>query len=63
MRNLGISRMISEIALNHVLQGMEAIYDVREEIPERRIALERWGNFIVACETEPASHAKYVQAA
>ena len=51
MRNMGISREISEIALNHVLQGMEAIYDVREEIPERRIALERWANYIVGCES------------
>jgi len=50
MRNLGITREISEIALNHVLKGMEAIYDVREEIPERRVALERWANFIAKCE-------------
>lgn len=51
MRNMGISREISEIALNHTLKGMEAIYDVREEIPERRIALEKWASFLVACET------------
>jgi integrase len=51
MRNMGISREISEIALNHTLKGMEAIYDVREEIPERRQALEKWAAFIVACET------------
>jgi integrase len=51
MRNMGISREISEIALNHTLKGMEAIYDVREEIPERRDALARWAHFIVACET------------
>jgi integrase len=53
MRNMGISREISEIALNHALKGMEAIYDVREEIPERRIALEKWAAFIVDCETGP----------
>jgi integrase len=51
MRNMGISREISEIALNHVLPGMEGIYDVREEIPERRHALERWAAFIDACES------------
>ncbi len=51
MRNMGISREISEIALNHTLKGMEAIYDVREEIPERRIALELWAGFIAACES------------
>lgn len=50
MRNMGVSREISEIALNHVLKGMEAIYDVREEIPERRRALEMWAEFIAACE-------------
>lgn len=51
MRNMGISREISELALNHTLKGMEAIYDVREEIPERREALERWAGFITACES------------
>ncbi|MFT7773016.1 hypothetical protein [Roseateles sp.] len=50
MRNMGISNEISEIALNHVLQGMKAIYDVREEVPERRAALEQWANFIAECE-------------
>lgn len=50
MRNMGVSREISEVALNHTLKGMDAIYDVREEIPERRAALEKWANFIVACE-------------
>jgi len=51
MRNLGVSREISEIALNHTLKGMEGIYDVRDEIPERRQALELWAAFLVACET------------
>lgn len=50
MRNLGVSREISEIALNHVLKGMEAVYDVRDEIPERRHALELWARFLAACE-------------
>lgn len=50
MRNLGVSREISEIALNHTLKGMEAVYDVREEIPERRRALELWAAFLSACE-------------
>ena len=50
MRNLGVTREISELALNHVLKGVEAIYDVREDIPERRVALERWANFITHCE-------------
>jgi integrase len=50
MRNMGIPNEITEIALNHTLKGMEAVYDVREEIPERRIALEQWAAFIKACE-------------
>lgn len=50
MRNMGISREISEIALNHTLKGMEGVYDVRTEIPERRMALEKWAAFIAACE-------------
>ncbi|WP_234775151.1 tyrosine-type recombinase/integrase [Paraburkholderia tropica] len=49
LRNLGFSREISEIALNHKLRGVEGIYDVREEIPERRAAMEAWANFIVEC--------------
>lgn len=51
MRNMGIKNEITEIALNHTLKGMEAVYDVRDEIPERRFALERWAAFIEACES------------
>lgn len=50
MRNLGVSREASELALNHKLQGMEGIYDVREDIPERRNALEKWAIFVNKCE-------------
>ena len=50
MRNMGVANEITELALNHTLKGMEAIYDVREEIPERRAALELWAAFISACE-------------
>lgn len=49
LRNLGFSREISEIALNHKLPGIEGVYDVREEIPERRAAMEEWANFIERC--------------
>ncbi|PIG08316.1 site-specific integrase [Comamonas sp. 26] len=55
MRNMGVSREISEIALNHTLKGMEAIYDVREEIPERREALKKWADFLIACEAGSAA--------
>jgi integrase len=49
MRNLGISREASELALNHKLKGMEGIYDVREDIPERSDALEKWAEFVDSC--------------
>ncbi|HEX2655594.1 MAG TPA: integrase arm-type DNA-binding domain-containing protein [Xanthobacteraceae bacterium] len=49
LRNLGFSREISEIALNHKLPGIEGVYDVREEIPERRAAMEAWARFIDEC--------------
>jgi integrase len=49
MRNLGISNEISELALNHKLKGMEAIYDVRDDIPERRAALELWAAYLENC--------------
>jgi integrase len=49
LRNLGFSREISEIALNHKLPGIEGVYDVREEIPERRAAMEAWAHFIEDC--------------
>ncbi|CAN0622085.1 Site-specific integrase [Burkholderia multivorans] len=49
MRNMKIPNEITELALNHKLKGMERIYDVREDIPERREALERWAAFIVSC--------------
>lgn len=52
---MGVSRKISEIALNHTLKGMEAIYDVREEFPERRQALAMWADFLIACETGTSS--------
>lgn len=56
LRNMGFSKDISEIALNHKLQGMEGIYDVREEIPERRAAMQAWADFIERCcdSQEPA---------
>lgn len=61
MLNLGVSREISEIALNHKLQGMEGIYDVRKEIPERREALRKWANFLIACKTGSPAPTNIVQ--
>lgn len=50
MRNMGIANETTELALNHKPKGMEAVYDVREEIPERRAALELWAGFLSARE-------------
>lgn len=51
LRNMGVSWEESEVALNHKLGDLDEIYDVRAERPERREALEKWCQFIVACET------------
>lgn len=58
MRNMKISNEITELALNHKLKGMERIYDVREDIPERRQALEQWAAFIVTCAEGPVPEAE-----
>lgn len=50
MRNLGVSNEISELALNHKRRGIEGIYDVREDVPELRVALQLWSDFLVRCE-------------
>lgn len=46
MMNMGIPDYVSELALNHVVQGMQAIYDVRTEIPEKRDAMNRWASYL-----------------
>jgi integrase len=48
MRNMGIPEHVTELALNHVIQGMSGIYDVRTEIPEKREALNRWADFLAS---------------
>lgn len=65
LRNLGFSSEITEIALNHKIKGVEGIYDVREEIPERRQAMNAWADFIARCSGDatpaPAASANVVQ--
>jgi hypothetical protein len=46
---MGVSGEISELALNHKMRGLDAIYDVRDDIPERRKALEIWAHFVANC--------------
>lgn len=50
MRKLGVSREISEMCLNHKLQGVEGIYDQHTYYEERRAALELWARFIETCQ-------------
>lgn len=47
MRNLDISEFDSERALNHVVGGVSGIYDVREELPEKRKALQVWADYLL----------------
>lgn len=53
MRNLGISPDDTERALSHKIKGVAGIYDVREEIPEKRHALTVWANHLLTL-SEPA---------
>lgn len=48
MRNLHISKVDTELALSHTVGGMDAIYDVRDEKPEKRDALEKWSNLLAS---------------
>jgi integrase len=48
MLNLGVSNDDSERALSHVVGGVRGIYDVREEIPEKRVALQIWADFLLS---------------
>lgn len=57
MRNLGISEFDTERALSHAIGGVSGIYDVREEIPEKRHALQVWANFLLSLTASPATAA------
>lgn len=48
MRALGVPSDVSEMCLNHKLPGIEGIYDVHTYFEERKEALTRWANFLVA---------------
>ncbi|MBN9369415.1 MAG: tyrosine-type recombinase/integrase [Comamonadaceae bacterium] len=50
MKAMGVSNEVSERSLNHVLKGMEEIYDQYDYLPERQAALELWAAFLTACE-------------
>jgi integrase len=50
LRALGVPRDISEMCLNHKLQGVEGIYDQHAYYDERREALELWTRFLTTCQ-------------
>lgn len=50
MRALGIPRDITEMCLNHKLQGIEGIYDVHTYFQERKDALTRWNDYLSSLE-------------
>jgi integrase len=56
MLNMGIPDYVTELALSHALKGMNAIYDVRTEVPEKRDALNRWAEYLVSLMPETTSN-------
>jgi len=46
LRKLGVPREVSEMCLNHKLPGVEGIYDQHSYYGERRVALEKWSDFL-----------------
>jgi integrase len=51
LAGLGVNTIVAERCLNHALGGLIVVYDQHDYISERRAALARWVDFIVACET------------
>lgn len=49
---LGVDVIVAERCLNHKVGGLIGIYDKFDYFKERRAALETWGAFISACETD-----------
>lgn len=47
---IGASVVVAERCLNHTLGGLLAVYDQHDYMTERRAVLERWTDFILACE-------------
>ncbi len=54
LRKLGVPREVSEMCLNHKLPGVEGIYDQHTYYDERRVALEKWSDFLVGFTPESA---------
>lgn len=47
---IGASVIVAERCLNHTLGGLLSVYDQHDYMTERRAVLERWTEFLLACE-------------
>ena len=52
---MGVDRFVAERCLNHKIAGMEGVYDAGDYLPERRVALNKWAEFLTACEVRADS--------
>jgi integrase len=50
--SLGVDRFVAERCLNHKIVNMEGVYDGGDYLPERRVALEKWADFLISCEAQ-----------
>jgi integrase len=53
MARLGVRDDVSEMILAHRRVGLSAVYDTYDRLPERRIALELWTNFVMGLLESP----------
>ena len=50
MAALGVDRFVAERALNHKVRDVEGVYNQYDYFEERKVALERWVNWLAAIE-------------
>ena len=50
MGKLGVDRFVAERCLNHMIPGIEGVYDAGDYFPERCEALAKWAVFLESCE-------------
>ncbi len=53
MAALGISRFVAERALNLKIRDVEGIYDQHDYFAERKVALGKWADLLVALSNKP----------
>ena len=52
LRALGVDSTVVNKLLDHKLPGMEAVYDRHDYISEKRAALEKWAQHIIALDAK-----------